>query len=140
MPFCGKCSWYRNTQKICSFVGNVPGSAILALHVLTIGTLKNIIYYMELEWNEQKNIILQKSRNISFERITVAIEKGNLLRILRHPNKVHFSHQYLLIVLIEQYVYVVPAIPTDNGFFLKTAYPSRKYTKLYMQGKGVYHE
>ena len=74
------------------------------------------------------------------ERITVAIEKGDLLRILRHPNKVHFSYQYLLIVLIEQSVNVVPVIPTDNGFFLKTAYPSRIYTKLFVQDKGVYPE
>lgn len=95
---------------------------------------------MELEWDEQKNKILQETRNISFERINVAIEEGGLLRILRHPNKDYFSHQHLLLVLIEKYVYVVPAIPTDNGFFLKTAYPSRKYTKIFVQGKGVYHE
>ncbi len=90
---------------------------------------------MELEWDEQKNKILQETRNISFERINVAIEEGGLLRILRHPNKDYFSHQHLLLVLIEKYVYVVPAIPTDNGFFLKLLIPVENIQRFLYKAK-----
>ena len=42
---------------------------------------------MIFDWNNEKNIMLKRDRNISFERIIVAIEQDNLLDILEHPNK-----------------------------------------------------
>ena len=35
-----------------------------------------------------------------------------------------------------KYVWLVPFVQEENGdIFLKTLYPSRKYTKLYKEGK-----
>lgn len=88
---------------------------------------------MELSWNEKKNKLLQKNRSISFEQIKVAIEQGSLLRVFQHPDSKYRGNQIFLLVQIEGYVYVVPAVPDVNGYFLKTIYPSRKYTKLYLK-------
>lgn len=75
---------------------------------------------------------MQKERGISFERIVVAIEEGNLLGIFEHPNKERYANQIVIIVEIDNYAICVPAIEEENGdFFLKTLFPSRKYTKRY---------
>jgi len=88
---------------------------------------------MELiQWDPAKNIKIQETRGISFEQILYAIEKDDLLDILEHPNPSKYKDQLLLIVKIDQYAVVVPAIKTPNGFFLKTAFQSRKMTKRYL--------
>ena len=87
---------------------------------------------MAFHWNEKKNEILRKERGVSFERIVVAIEEGHLLGILEHPNKERYENQIIIIVEIDSYAICVPAIEEKNGdFFLKTLFPSRKYTKRY---------
>lgn len=92
---------------------------------------------MAFHWNEQKNEILRKERGISFERIVVAIEEGHLLDVLEHPNKERYANQIVIIVEIDRYAVCVPAVEEENGdFFLKTLFPSRKYTKRYnLDGK-----
>ncbi len=90
---------------------------------------------MQCDWDNEKNKILQQERNISFERIVVAIDEGNLVDILEHPNKEKYGRQYLLLVQIENYIYVVPAVRDDKGWFFKTIFPSRKYTKIYLGDK-----
>lgn len=92
---------------------------------------------MVFHWNEKKNELLRKERGISFERIVVAIEEGHLLGILEHPNKERYENQIVIIVEVEGYAICVPAIEEENGdFFLKTLFPSRKYTKRYkLDGK-----
>ncbi len=79
---------------------------------------------MSFNWNEDKNELLKKERGISFERIIVAIEEGHLLDIIVHPR--------IFIVDIEGYAICVPFVEEQNGdFFLKTLFPSRKYTKQF---------
>ncbi|MGC1374820.1 MAG: hypothetical protein WA821_01270 [Anaerolineales bacterium] len=91
---------------------------------------------MGFSWNEEKNQILGIERGISFERIVVAIEEGHLLDVLEHPNKEKYPNQFLLIVEIEGYAICVPSVEESNGdFFLKTLFPSRKYTKQYRPEK-----
>lgn len=34
----------------------------------------------------------------------------------------------------ESYVWVIPFVVGENEIFLKTLYPSRKYTRLYKEG------
>ena len=48
-------------------------------------------------WSGEKNETLQKTRDISFEDIVAAIEHGNLISHISHPNP-KYSHQYILIV------------------------------------------
>ena len=87
---------------------------------------------MIFDWNNEKNMMLKRDRNISFERIIVAIEQDNLLDILEHPNKEKYPNQLLLLVEIDGYVYVVPCVLENDVCFLKTIFPSRKYTSKYL--------
>lgn len=92
---------------------------------------------MVFNWDNEKNQWLKKERNISFEQVLIAIESGDIVDILEHPNKKRFTNQILILVAINDYVYAVPAVENDNDeeYFLKTIYPSRKYTERYLQGK-----
>jgi len=38
-------------------------------------------------------------------------------------------------ILVDDYVCAVPAVPTDDGYFLKTAYKSRKLNKRFNGGE-----
>ena len=87
---------------------------------------------MIFDWNNEKNMMLKRDRNISFEQIIVAIEQDNLLDILEHPNKEKYPNQLLLLVEIDRYVYVVPCVLENDVCFLKTIFPSRKYTSKYL--------
>ena len=84
-------------------------------------------------WNTEKNLLLKKERNLSFEQIVLHIDNGDLLDIVQHPNKEKFAHQKILIVQIEDYVIAVPFIENVNERFLKTIIPSRKLTKQYLK-------
>ncbi|TGK08641.1 toxin [Leptospira selangorensis] len=87
---------------------------------------------MIFDWDNDKNETLKVERNISFERVVVEVESGSVLDILKHPNKKKYPNQILMIVEIDNYAWVVPAIENKDTFFLKTAYPSRKYTSIYL--------
>jgi hypothetical protein len=89
---------------------------------------------MTFDWNESKNQTLKNERAVSFERIVVAVEEGHLLDVLEHPNKDKYYNQLLLVVEIENYVYLVPTVVDKDVFFLKTIFPSRKYTDKYLPG------
>ncbi|PKA16134.1 toxin [Leptospira haakeii] len=87
---------------------------------------------MIFDWDNQKNETLKAERNISFERVVVEIESGSVLDILKHPNLKKYPNQIIIIIEIDNYAWVVPTIENKDTFFLKTAYPSRKYTNLYL--------
>jgi len=87
---------------------------------------------MTFDWNEEKNKQLKAERNIGFERVVLAIEEGCILDILEHPNKEKYGKQVLIILEIDEYAYVVPAIRNEEYWFLKTIFPSRKYTDRYL--------
>ena len=57
---------------------------------------------MVFDWDNSKNEKLQKERQISFERIVIAIEDGKLLEVLENPNKEEYAHQLLLLVEIDE--------------------------------------
>ncbi|MDD5129818.1 MAG: toxin [Candidatus Omnitrophica bacterium] len=80
-----------------------------------------------IRWNALKNIRLKLTRRISFEEIIHA----RLLDLTDHPNR---SDQKILVCEYKGYVWVVPFIFEEDGVFLKTIYPSRKYKKSYEKG------
>ncbi|MFT7087807.1 MAG: uncharacterized DUF497 family protein [Rickettsiales bacterium] len=82
-------------------------------------------------WNEEKNRILKENRNICFEEIIIAIQKGDLLEIIPNPSK-NYTKQKCFVVGVNDYAYIVPYVEDENGIFLKTIYPSRKYKKLFL--------
>jgi len=84
------------------------------------------------EWSDVKNDWLSRERGITFELCVAYIEQGFVLDVLQ--NKDPRSHQKVLIVNIEGYVYRIPFVEDDEKIFLKTAYPSRKDTQKYLEG------
>ena len=89
-----------------------------------------------LRWNKSKNDLLRSERGVSFEEIEVAIEQGNLLDIVAHPNRGKYPNQKIFVVRFLDYVYLVPFVEDQSSFFLKTIIPSRRATKQYL---GVDH-
>jgi len=83
-------------------------------------------------WNSEKNEILKKNRDISFEQIVLNIQLGNEVDIYDHPNTQRYPDQKISVVLIESYAYLVPFIENKEEIFLKTIIPSRKATKQYV--------
>jgi hypothetical protein len=90
---------------------------------------------MIFDWDEKKNKLIKSERRLSFERVVIAIEEGYVLDILEHPKKDKYKNQLLIIVEIDDYAYVVPAVVYNNKYFLKTIFPSRKYTDKYLPGR-----
>ena len=89
---------------------------------------------MCFDWDEAKNLLLRFERNLSFERVVEAIQDEKVLDILEHTNKEKYPNQVLIIVQIDGYACVVPSVETDYGYFFKTIFHSRKYTKKYLGG------
>jgi len=81
-----------------------------------------------LNWDPEKNKLLKLKRGICFEEIAYHIESGKILGVEENPKH---SNQKMYILEIENYAVIVPFVETDDEIFLKTAFPSRKYTKLY---------
>ncbi len=84
-------------------------------------------------WNKEKNIKLKKERGISFEEIVYFISHGYLLDIIENPNNEDYSNQLIFVININNYAYLVPFVENDAEIFLKTIYPSRKATKIYIE-------
>jgi len=81
----------------------------------------------EFRWSDQKNEELKATRYISFEELL----SSRLIGIENHPRK---NHQWYLLFEFDKYVWAVPFVEDEQHFFLKTAFPSRKYTKKYLGG------
>ena len=81
-----------------------------------------------LNWSSEKNKILKRERGISFEEIAYLIEAEQIIGIEENPGR---PNQKLYVLAIENYAFIVPFVETDKEIFLKTAFPSRKYTKQY---------
>ena len=83
------------------------------------------------DWNEEKNRELQVQRKVTFEDVLVAIEEGNLLDVLEHPNRKKYPGQRFLVIWVNEYVHLVPFVEDEEKIFLKTIIPSRKMHKKY---------
>ena len=85
-------------------------------------------------WNNDKNEKLREKRGVSFEEVVLAIEQGQLLDILEHPNKNKYDNQNIFVIKLYNYVWLFPFVEDENEVFLKTIIPSRKATKKYLRG------
>lgn len=83
---------------------------------------------MEIRWNLAKSKELKTKRGVSFEEIIQA----KLVSVLKHPNR---EHQSIILFEHEDYIWIVPYVEMENEIFLKTLFPSRKYTKLWKEKK-----
>jgi len=84
-------------------------------------------------WSDEKNRKLKEERFVCFEEIVFCIENGQLIDILEHPNLDKYSGQKLYVVALDNYAYIVPFVRRGEEILLKTIFPSRKYTKRYIE-------
>ncbi|MGF1460034.1 MAG: BrnT family toxin [Leptolyngbyaceae cyanobacterium] len=85
-----------------------------------------------LQWNPDKSKSLQATRGIDFDTVALAINQGNILDIIEHPNQEKYPSQRIFVLAINQYVYLVPFVESEHAIFLKTIIPSRKMKKKYL--------
>jgi len=82
----------------------------------------------EIRWNLLKSERLKRTRGVSFEEIV----SSELIDVKRHPNR---EGQNIVLFKYRGYIWVVPYVEEKKYIFLKTLFPSRKYTKLYKKGE-----
>ena len=85
-----------------------------------------------ISWSAEKNAQLKAERGVSFEEVVFHIMAGDSLDTVDHPNQGRYPGQQIHVIAIEDYVYLVPFVETDEEVFLKTIIPSRKATKSYL--------
>ena len=86
----------------------------------------------KFEWDDRKNQKLSAERGISFEMIVAVIDQYGVLDDIENPSA-NFPHQRALIVAVNGYAVIVPYVTDGDVMFLKTAFPSRRATKLYLK-------
>ncbi len=88
----------------------------------------------KIEFSEEKNLLLQETREVNFDLVIKAIENNKILDDLQNKN---YPNQKILVVKIKKYVYAVPYVidKKKKTMFLKTVYPSRVLTERYLKGK-----
>ena len=84
------------------------------------------------DWNPAKNARLKRERGISFEEVVFHIEKGDEIDVLDHPNQEQYPGQKISVVIVVDYVYLVPFVESETEVFLKTIIPSRAATRKYL--------
>jgi hypothetical protein len=81
----------------------------------------------EIRFSKLKSERLKAVRGVSFEELLSA----KLICIKDHPVK---QTQYIMYFDYKGYVWMIPYVEDQDHIFLKTLYPSRKYTKMYRRG------
>lgn len=79
-----------------------------------------------IQWNLLKSKRLKRTRGVSFEEIITT----KLVDIKNHPAR---ENQQILLFEYKGYIWLVPFVEKEGEIFLKTLYPSRKYTKIYQR-------
>jgi len=82
----------------------------------------------EIKYSHLKNERLKRIRGVSFEEIMNA----ELVGVKHHPKR---EGQSIMLFKYRGYVWIVPYVEERDYIFLKTLYPSRKYTKIYKKGE-----
>jgi hypothetical protein len=87
-------------------------------------------------FNKEKSQLLKSTRGLSFEELLELLKGDALLANIAHPNKAR-PNQRLFVINFNGYAYAIPYIidVKNKEIFLKTIYPSRKFTKLYLKGE-----
>lgn len=78
----------------------------------------------QIRWDVLKNERLKKARGASFEDLI----NSKLIKIMKNPKRVN---QNIMLFEYKKYIWVVPFVEEKDYYFLKTLFPSRKYTKIF---------
>ena len=87
-----------------------------------------------IRWNPQKELLLQANAErgfVGFQNCMDAITDGRILADIQNPSET-YPNQRVMILDINNYAYVVPYVEGESELFLKTVFPSRKYTAFYL--------
>ncbi len=84
-----------------------------------------------IAWNSRKNEVLKSERGVSFEDIVFHMCADDIIDTFDHPNQEKYPGQKIHAIAVEDYVYLVPFVESEDEVFLKTIIPSRKATKQY---------
>ena len=82
----------------------------------------------EVRWSLLKSERLKRTRGASFEELI----RSRLVAIKQHPSR---TYQQIMLFEYQGYIWIVPFVESGNEIFLKTLFPSRKYTQLYKKGR-----
>jgi len=69
-----------------------------------------------------------KERGASFEEVL----SSKFIGAEGHPIR---ENQIFLLFEFNEYIWVIPCIEEDDHYFIKTMFPSRKYTKKHKRGE-----
>lgn len=83
---------------------------------------------MDIRWDQRKSDWLKRTRGVSFETILQA----NLIGARENPAR---PSQNIFLFELGGYIWIVPYVEREREIFLKTLYPSRKFTKKWMRGE-----
>ena len=84
---------------------------------------------MDFVWDTSKNEWLKRERFVSFEEIAAIIQQDDYQDVFEDPAR---AGQYCLVLQLRSYTWIVPCvIDAEDRLVLKTAYPSRKYHRIY---------
>ena len=87
---------------------------------------------MVFRWDLRKNALLTRERGLSFEQIVLAVEGGDLLQVIAHPNPARYPNQKIMVIAMDGYAFLVPFVQEEGVYFLKTIIPSRKATRDFL--------
>ena len=82
----------------------------------------------KIRWDPAKSDRVKRVRGVSFEEIVQA----EFVSVLLHKKR---AGQSLLLFRHNKYIWVIPCVYRGDEIFLKTLYPSRKYTKMMKRGE-----
>lgn len=88
-----------------------------------------------IAWNVEKNALLKEQRGVAFEDVVFHMMAGDVLDTIEHPNQARYPGQQIHVLALEDHVYLVPFVETEDEVFLKTIVPSRKATRSYQGGR-----
>ena len=84
---------------------------------------------MAVIWDNDKERKIEAERGIALAEIADLIVSGKYLAVLENPSR---PAQTVFIVDYHRYTHVVPfVVDRDDNILLKTAFPSRKFHKIY---------
>ena len=82
----------------------------------------------EFRWSKLKSEWLKKVRGVSFEELVTA----EVVTYRKHSNR---QFQRIVFFYYKDYIWLAPYVEETDYIFLKTLYPSRKFTKKYRRGE-----
>jgi len=89
----------------------------------------------DFEFDNEKDLLIKKTRGVGFEEIIAAIIEDRVLDIKPHHNQKNYPQQIIYQVDIDGYVWLVPAIKSGRNVRLITAYPSGRATRKRKKGQ-----